>query len=245
KYSAIAGDGGPNVQSAKIKANKQFPWILNIYDPCHNLSLFIKDVGKLFKEMLPIVSGIANYFGKSNYGTHNLDKECKQQGVAQGIKSHSETHFSSSYYQVVSVNSRMNVINTCVCSGKLKFDTTAKLLPYIEDGGCHWSFMSQMTGFIQLLAAGANGLLMLEGQNSNCADVFYVWICIAYQLEKVLANPSIGVSCFRPSVIKAYNHCFNQMMTESSHSIFLLAYYLHPRKYYNLFNNYSHLYTVS
>ena len=51
KYSAIAGDGGSNVRSAKIKINSHFPWILNIYDPCHNLNLFMKDLGKLFKDV--------------------------------------------------------------------------------------------------------------------------------------------------------------------------------------------------
>jgi hypothetical protein len=81
------------------------------------------------------------------------------------------------------------------------------------------------------LAAAANGLLTLEGQNTNCADVFYVWVCIAYQLEQVLANPSTGVSHYRASVIEAYNHCFNQMMTESLHHVFLLAYYLHLHEF--------------
>jgi hypothetical protein len=51
KYSAIVGDGGPNVRSAKKKICQQFPWIINIYDPCHNLNLFLKDLGKLFKEV--------------------------------------------------------------------------------------------------------------------------------------------------------------------------------------------------
>ena len=54
--------------------------------------------------------------------------------------------------------------------------------------------MGNIAGFIHLLAGAANGLLTLEGQNSSCADVFYVWVCIAYQLDKVLTNPSIGVS---------------------------------------------------
>ena len=75
--------------------------------------------------MLPTVSGVANYFGKSNYGTHHLDEERKQQGVAQGIKFHLDTRFSSSYYQVVSVNSCMNAIKVCVQSKTLKFDTAA------------------------------------------------------------------------------------------------------------------------
>ncbi|KAF8809221.1 hypothetical protein BYT27DRAFT_7254735 [Phlegmacium glaucopus] len=182
----------------------------------------MKDVGKLFKEMLSVVSGVANYFGKSNYGTHHLDEEHKKQGVAQGIKSHSETRFSSSYYQVVSVNSCKNAINKCIQSRTLKFDTatTRKLLPYIEDGATHWHFMAKMSGFIHLLAAGANGLLTLEGQNTNCTDIFYVWVCITYQLEQVFTNPSI--------VVEAYNHRFHQMMMESSHYVFLTGYYLHP-----------------
>lgn len=108
-YSAIVGDGGPNVRSAKKKLVQDFPWILNIYDPCHNLSLFMKDVGKIFKDvrdtttdhfsfdidvfpqMLATVSAIANYFGKSNYGTHHLTQQRKLDGIKHGIKSHSET----------------------------------------------------------------------------------------------------------------------------------------------------------
>ena len=92
--------------------------------------------------------------------------------------------------------------------------------------------MAQMASFIHLLAAAANGLLILEGQNTNCTDVFYVWVCIAYQLEQVLANLSLDVSQYWASVTKAYNHCFNQMMMESSHCVFLLAYYLHPCEFH-------------
>ncbi|KAF8798695.1 hypothetical protein BYT27DRAFT_7034585, partial [Phlegmacium glaucopus] len=230
KYSAIAGDGGPNVRSAKIKINTHFPWILNIYDPCHNLNLFLKDLGKLFKDMLVIVSGIANYFGKSNYGTFHLDVQRKTEGVREGIKSNSETRFSSSYQQVVSVHQCMSPIKKCVASKTLKFDTkaTKKLLPYIQEGALHYSFMGEMSGFIQLLSSGANAILTLEGQNTTCADVFYVWVCIAHHLENILASPDVGVTQHRNNVIRIYNHRFDQMMEESSHKVFLLGYYLHP-----------------
>lgn len=95
--------------------------------------------------------------------------------------------------------------------------------------------MADITGFIHLLSGAANGLLTLEGQNTTCADVFYVWVCIGYNLEQVLGNPSIGVSRHRLSVIETYNRRFNQMMTESSHHVFLLAYYLHPSACLRLF----------
>jgi hypothetical protein len=83
---------------------------------------------------------------------------------------------------------------------------------------------------VKLLEAGANGITTLEGQNTTCADVFYVWVTIAWHLEKLLGNPSMGLTAFRSKVIEIYNARFEQMMTESSHKIFLLAYFLHPRK---------------
>ena len=73
--------------------------------------------------MLPIVSGIVNYFGKSNYGTYHLDVQRKTEGIREGIKSHSDTRFSSSYQQVVSVHECMSAIKKCVASKTLKFDT--------------------------------------------------------------------------------------------------------------------------
>ena len=51
RYSAIAGDGGSNIWSAKIKINAEFWWMLNIYDQCHNLNLFLKDMRRLFKDV--------------------------------------------------------------------------------------------------------------------------------------------------------------------------------------------------
>ena len=81
-----------------------------------------------------IVAGIANYFGKSNYGTFHLDIQHKMEGVREGIKSTSETQFSSSYLQVVLVHDCMNPIKKCVASGTLKFDTkavSALLFPFL------------------------------------------------------------------------------------------------------------------
>ncbi|KAF9470487.1 hypothetical protein BDN70DRAFT_902068 [Pholiota conissans] len=215
RYSAIAGDGGPNVRAAKMKICAEYPWILNIS----------------YKEkMLVTVSGIANYFGQSNYGTFHLDAQRKVDGICEGIKSNSNTRFSSSYQQVKSVNACIGLIKKCLVNSTLKFATpaTKKLLPFIMDGTPHWKFMADMNSFIHLLSSGANSILTLERQNSMCADVFYVWVCIAYHLENVLTSPAIGVSHHRSDVIRIYNHRFNQMMTESSHTVFLLVYYLHP-----------------
>ncbi len=170
--------------------------------------------------------------------------------ISEGMKSASETRFSSTYMQALAVQRCMPAIKSCLWAGTLAFTTklvcewlfiilnilltnlqTKKLLPYIEEGSEHYMFMASLSALVQLLSSGANAILTLKGQNTTCADIFYVWVCIAYHLEKLLAAPSSGLITLQPKIIAVYNHHFDQMMTESSHHLFLLSYFLHPCKF--------------
>ncbi|KXN92074.1 hypothetical protein AN958_09777 [Leucoagaricus sp. SymC.cos] len=239
-YSAVAGDGGPNVRVGKREIQKQYPWILVIYDPCHNLNLLLKDTGKIFKELLTKVTAISNYFGKSNYGTYQLSEERYRLGISEGIVSALETRFSSSYLQARAVQACMPAIHACMDKKTLTFNTSAvriwqnticiEILTSSQD---HYKFMGELLAFIQLLAPSANAILTLEGQAINCADVFYAWVCIAWHLEQLLGAPGCDLARYRSRVIEVYNYHFDQMMKESSYEIFLLGYWLHPMFHHN------------
>ncbi|KAJ3776685.1 hypothetical protein FB446DRAFT_635525 [Lentinula raphanica] len=223
-YSAIVGDGGSNVRAARKMITKEFPWILSIYDPCHNLNLFLKDLGKLFKEELKVVSAASNFFGQSNLGTAQLADERKRQNIASGMKSASETRFGSTYHQAKAVQKCMPALVNCVTSGKI-----AKwLTPFFKEGPRNYSFRTQLDRMTKLFESGANGITALEGQNVTCADVFYVWVTIAWHFERVLGDLENDLSQYRSDVVRIYNERFNQVMTETSHQLFLLGYVLHP-----------------
>ncbi|KAJ7367380.1 hypothetical protein DFH08DRAFT_629422, partial [Mycena albidolilacea] len=223
-YSAVVGDGGPNVRATKIQISKMYIWILNIYDPCHNLNLFLKDLGKLFKAELSVVSSISNFFGQSNISTATLGIERDIQGIRSGLKSASDTRFRTTFIQAKAIQRNIPAMVKCVATGAI----SARLLAFLTPGPAHYRFLAQLDLMVKLLEAGANGITTLEGQNTTCADVFYVWVTIAWHLEKLLGNPSMGLTAFHSKVIEIYNARFEQMMTESSHKIFLLAYFLHP-----------------
>ncbi|KAJ7093057.1 ribonuclease H-like domain-containing protein [Mycena epipterygia] len=229
-YSAVVGDGGPNVRAAKKLISSTYIWILNIYDPCHNLNLFLKDLGKLFKAELGIVSAISNFFGQSNIGTAQLAMERERQGIVAGMKSASDTRFGTTFIQTRAVQHCVPALVTCVVTGTITFATAATkwLVPYLKPGPTHYAFLAQLDSMVKLFEAGANGITTLEGQNTTCADVFYVWVTIAWHLNKLLGDLNSGLSNYRDRVIKIYNARFDQMMTESSHRIFLFAYFLHP-----------------
>ncbi|KIK53104.1 hypothetical protein GYMLUDRAFT_250685 [Collybiopsis luxurians FD-317 M1] len=85
----------------------------------------------------------------------------------------------------------------------------------------------------KLFESGANSITTLEGQNITHTDVFYVWVTIAWHLEQVLVDLENDVSQYWSQVVQIYNDCFNQMMTETSHQLFLLGYVLHPLYFLN------------
>ncbi|KAJ7770189.1 hypothetical protein DFH07DRAFT_735626, partial [Mycena maculata] len=226
--SAFAGDGGPNVRLAKKLIHALFAWILNIYDPCHNLSLFMKDIGALFKkDVLVLVAGVSNYFSKLNYGTSQLDAARKDLKITQGIKTSSETRFSTSHIQSKAIQTCMPAIHKCIETG-----TTKKLLPFVSDTPEHYTFMSKLSAFIMLTTAPANTILALEGQYINCAEVFYAWVCMAWSLERLFETVAY-LQTYRARVIGLYNARFAQMMSESSYHIFLFAYFMHPSAFCN------------
>ncbi|KAJ3964021.1 hypothetical protein EV361DRAFT_812744, partial [Lentinula raphanica] len=231
-YSAVAGDSGPNVSSAKRKLVSMYTWIVNIYDPCHNLNLFMKDIGALFKtDVLSTVSGLSAYFGHSNYGTAQLDEARKEKKISANIKSASETRFSTAHIQAVGVFECMPAIRLCVEKKSIKFTKkTKKFEAYVSGGNTHYLFMSKLSAFIALTTAPANAIVALEGQYIDCADVFYAWICIAWSLEHQFVDTNAGLSEYRSAIVRLYNDRFNQMMSGSSHRIFLFAYFLHPSK---------------
>ncbi|KAJ6596754.1 hypothetical protein B0H10DRAFT_1713176, partial [Mycena sp. CBHHK59/15] len=116
-YSAVVGDSGSNVRAFKKRLSDTYIWILNIYDPCHNLNLFLKDIGKLFKAELSVVSGISNFFGQSNLGTARLEAEQERQNIKSGMKSASETWFGTTYIQAKAVQRCMPALVTCIQTG--------------------------------------------------------------------------------------------------------------------------------
>ncbi|KAJ7922639.1 hypothetical protein B0H13DRAFT_1585239, partial [Mycena leptocephala] len=151
-YSAVVGDGGPNVRAFKAKISQTYIWILNIYDPCHNLNLFLKDLGKLFKAELSIISAISNFFGQSNLGTAQLAAERERQGIKTGMKSASETRFGTTFIQTVAVQLCMPALVICVRTGAIKFATAAtkRLIPYLIPGPVHYGFLAQLDSMVKL-----------------------------------------------------------------------------------------------
>ncbi|KAJ7051284.1 hypothetical protein C8F01DRAFT_1339663 [Mycena amicta] len=151
---------------------------------------FTRNLGKLFKADLVIVSSISNYFGQSNLGTGVLGIERRLEGIRTGINRHRKRNSAQA------ISSHAQFRSVCqlsfIQSGELEFKTATskKLKAYLEPGPAHYGFLAQLDTMIKLFEAGANGITTLEGQNTNCGDVLYVWVTIAWHLEQLLGTES-------------------------------------------------------
>jgi hypothetical protein len=74
----------------------------------------------------------------------------------------------------------------------------------------------------QLLRPIKNAILMLEGNQTNLADAFIQMIRLAYVIKKFNANNLVS---FQRHAINS----FNKRWEEFDISLYLLAYFLHPR----------------
>lgn len=67
---------------------------------------------------------------------------------------------------------------------------TKELQKYIIHGSDHFKFQLQLHNANLLLQPIAHGLLTLEGQNTMCSDVFFVFIGIVIGFTRVFQDPS-------------------------------------------------------
>ena len=81
------------------------------------------------------------------------------------------------------------------------------------------NFYDKVNTLAQLLRPIKNAILLLEGNQTNLADAFIQMIRLGYLIKKFNVCP------FQQHAIQA----FNKRWSEFDISLYLLAYFLHPR----------------
>jgi hypothetical protein len=87
---------------------------------------------------MSIVSAITTYFSHSNYVTHHLKEELKKEKDQRGIQVAGATCFSSFSIHAHSISRCLHLIQRCLASGTIKFDTAAvSFYLFISAKGLH------------------------------------------------------------------------------------------------------------
>lgn len=93
-----------------------------------------------------------------------------------------------------------------------------------------YAFLTGLHQVNLLLTPIARGLKTLEGQNTTCSDVFFVYVGIACGFRNVFrdAETAETLKDHIQETYDVFNRRFTILMTESTPDMFLLAYFLDP-----------------
>ncbi|KAJ7212726.1 hypothetical protein GGX14DRAFT_361589, partial [Mycena pura] len=239
-FSLVVSDTTNNVKKCRKLICEMFPWILNCPDPCHQLNLLAKDLVML------IVNGLTNYFSHSNYGKHHLKDAMKDEKQRRGIEVGGATRFSTFATHSSSVLRCLPFMERCFSSEKITFNTQA-------DSDENSTFRIQLNQIGRLLNPISRALKTLEGQQTTCSDVFFMWIGLGVAFRRAFNDNSRSASFIQFHLLisaaesfylahqaesyAALDRRFNIFMNECTSGMFLLAYFLDPSKSLNVVVN--------
>ncbi|KAJ3978726.1 hypothetical protein F5890DRAFT_1238675 [Lentinula detonsa] len=121
----------------------------------------------------------------------------------------------------------------CLSRGLLIFDTpaTKKLQKYIVYGTDRLKLQIQLNHIDALLHPIACGLTTLEGQNTTCSDVFYVFIGIAIGFNRVFKDPTSDIYQYRTETFGVFDCRFGIFLNDCTKDMFIISYLLDPMYY--------------
>ncbi|KAJ7503587.1 ribonuclease H-like domain-containing protein [Mycena galericulata] len=243
-FSLVVSDTTKNVKKCCALICKKFPWILNCPDPCHQLNLLAKDLVlgsksfpkiKAFGAVMKIVNGLTNYFSHSNYGKHHLRDAMKDEKDKRGIEAGGATRFSTFATHASSVLRCLSFMERCYSEKTITFNTkgTRHLRKYVESGSDeNGTLRMQLNQIGRLLNPIARALKTLEGQQTTCSDVFFIYIGLAVAFQRAFNDPdeSFYIS-HQAESYAAFDRRFKIFMNDCTPGMFLLAYFLDPIYY--------------
>ncbi|KAJ3913026.1 ribonuclease H-like domain-containing protein [Lentinula edodes] len=187
----------------------------------------------VFTEAMRIVSAITTYFSHSNYRKYQLREEHKNEPHRRGIQIGGATRFSTFATYVRSIIRCSDAMERCLSNGRLKFDTAATkdLRKYIANGPDCLKFQLQLHNIDLLLQPIAQGLQTLEGQNTTCSDVFFIFIGIAIGFNCVFQDPTSEIFTHREETFAIFDRRFDIFLNDCTKDMFILAYLLNPMYY--------------
>ncbi|KAF7982537.1 hypothetical protein HWV62_28166 [Athelia sp. TMB] len=223
-FSLVVSDTTGNVKKLRRMIWEKWRWILNCPDPCHQLSLMMKDV----------MVGTKKYPKIAGFAEHVLKDEMRFDSNTRGLQNAGATRFSSFAINAKSIQRCLPTMQRCLEEDTLHFNTkaTAHLKQYIEHGTQeNFNFQQQLFNIDTLLSPIARGLKTLEGQHTTCSDVFSIFIGIAIGFTRVFQKPTDPIYIHRSETFGVFDRRFKIFMTDCTEDMFILAYLLDPIYY--------------
>ena len=129
RFAGVTSDSTGNTKVARKLLRKNYPWLLDLPDPCHAMNLLISDICKLpaFQPAIAKIRRTLTYFSHSTSATTKLKAQRKVMKIpGNGLEAIGDTRFATIFYAAQSLRKCMPAIQALVGDNQIEVTVSNK-----------------------------------------------------------------------------------------------------------------------
>ncbi|KAF8601836.1 hypothetical protein BDV93DRAFT_607815 [Ceratobasidium sp. AG-I] len=189
RLAGISSDSTGNTRLARELVAKEYPWVILLPDPCHQMNNTAKDLGNLlvFDDTNKKLKIVVRFFRKSSYAGHHLTALRIIEGVMKGIIGNSKTRFLTLFYAIEALLPSLPLILELIKTGVIEVKPNHALY-WMRDKQLYRSFEDHLRQEKALLEPFARSVKCLESSASTPADVALFWLASLASLDDLFTD---------------------------------------------------------
>ncbi|KAF8596320.1 hypothetical protein BDV93DRAFT_563458 [Ceratobasidium sp. AG-I] len=189
RIAAISSDSTGNTRLARELLAKDYPWIILLPDPCHQMNNTAKDLGNLvvFEDTNKKLKLVLRFFRKSSYAGHHLTALRIIEGIMKGLIGVGHTRFLTLFYAIEALLPNLPLILELIKTGVLDVKASHPLY-WMRDKQLYRSFEDHLRQEKAILEPFARSVKCLESSASTPADVALFWLASLASLDDIFTD---------------------------------------------------------
>ncbi|KZP05715.1 hypothetical protein FIBSPDRAFT_691005, partial [Athelia psychrophila] len=233
RFSGVSSDdtGNTKLSRRKLTHPTKLPFVLNLQDACHLLSLTLKAIGKLpeFDQITQRVKKTIKYMYHSTYTMEHFNYQRTQLKIARGLEKPGKTRFAGVYWASVSIQRGFRAFSAIVDDDDLEIDINDMNNLFESNSSEALMFQADLAKLAAVFGPYAKAIQCLESPHTTCSDVYLYWLAIVSQISHLLKGNTVTLrEETKAELCSITNTRFNQMINKAPNDPYITAFYLHP-----------------
>ncbi|KAG1825476.1 uncharacterized protein BJ212DRAFT_1294907 [Suillus subaureus] len=249
QFSGSSSDDMGNTKNSHRDLLAKRPYILNLQDACHLLSLCSKQICQLpeLKEMISYGSRfnssmmllysqisdhlrkVLSFMDKSGYAMEHFNYQHNMLKIGHGLEKISKTQFANIHWSAASLQCGLPAMQAIISDSNLGIDIKGLNHFFKENTTDSLMFQVDLAKLIAVTGPYTKAIQCLELAQTTCADVYLYWLAIVTQMEQLIQGNTIRLCKETKTAIHAITNAqFKQMINDAPNDPYITAFFSNP-----------------
>ncbi|KAF7973529.1 hypothetical protein HWV62_4273 [Athelia sp. TMB] len=193
RFSGASSDDTGNTRSSRRKLATKLPFILNLQDACHLLSLCLTQIGKLpeFAIIIRKIKKILKLMYNSTYTMEHFNYQRTQLNISRGLEKPGKTRFAGVFWAGVSIQRCLPAFSAIIDDDDLEIDISGMNNLFESRSSAALLFQADLAKLAAVFGPYARAIQCLESPHTTCSDVYLYWLAIVSQISHLLKGNTV------------------------------------------------------